>query len=154
MVVFYKKAVFPFFFRQRWNFDKARKIENFVRVSAIVFFKTSNILWRVFLGQIKKEKFFFWIFGKKECFWDQESELFKVSKKSKLSKNFPIFQKIVCFLTGIFRLNKPEKILFLYSAYTRIFVRPEKWNFEKVRKIEIFLTGPAMVLVKNSNILS
>ena len=72
----------------------------------------------------------------------------------KLSKNIPIFQNIVCFLTGIFRLNKPEKILFWYSAYTRIFVRPEKLNFVKVIKIESFLRGWAMVFVKNSNIFS
>ena len=56
--------------------------------------------------------------GKKECFLDQKTEVLKISKKSKLSKNFPIFQNIVCFLTGIFRLNKAEKILFFDILHT------------------------------------
>ena len=71
-----------------------------------------------FQGKSRKKSFFSEFLSKKECFLDQKIEVLKISKKSKLSKNFPIFQNIVCFLTGIFRLNKAEKILFFYILHT------------------------------------
>ena len=60
---------------------KVRKIEIFQRVRSMVFVKKSNLLPRVFVGQIKPEKIVFWYSGLKKMLFRPKKVTFQKTKK-------------------------------------------------------------------------
>ena len=56
---------------------KVRKIEIFQRVKSMVFVKKSNLLPRVFVGQIKPEKIVFWYSGLKKMLFRPKKVTFQ-----------------------------------------------------------------------------
>ena len=53
---------------------------------SMFFFKNLNIFSWPFFGQIKQEKFGFYVLGRKECCLHQKSEVLKKSEKTKFAK--------------------------------------------------------------------
>ena len=97
---------------------KVRKIEIFQRVKSMVFVKKSNLLPRVFVGQIKPEKIVFWYSGLKKCSLDQKKWRFKKLKKIELfhSGLSMVFVLKSNFLPCVFFGQiKSVKIVFWYS---------------------------------------
>ena len=60
---------------------KVRKIEIFQSVKSMVFVKKSNLLPRVFVGQIKPEKIVFWYSGFKKMLFRPKKVTFQKTKK-------------------------------------------------------------------------
>ena len=95
---------------------KVRKIEIFQRVKSMVFVKKSNLLPRVFVGQIKPEKIVFWYSGLKKMLFRPKKWRFKKLKKNRtFPKRFVngFCVKIQLFTMCVFWANQVSKDRFL-----------------------------------------